>query len=173
MGWEIINLKPPGMGKAIVTAAPHTSNMDFLIAKLAYSVIGVKVKFLIKKEAFSWPFGGWLKAMGGIPVDRSRKNRIVDQVVDLFNQSDSLYVVITPEGTRKPRPRWKRGFYHIAMGAKVPIALGFIDYGNKTAGIGKIMMPTGDVEKDMLKIKNFYKDFTPRHPERFRTGLEG
>lgn len=152
--------------------APHTSNWDFVIGRLAYFVINVKVRFLIKKEAFKPPFGGIFKSMGGIPVDRSKNNRMVDYVVGLFKNSESLYVVITPEGTRKPNPHWKKGFHYIAQKAGVPIALGFLDYSRKEGGVGKVMIPGVDVDKDLREIKEFYKDKKGRHPERFMLGLD-
>lgn len=171
-GWKIHSVFPPGIKKCVIAAAPHTSNWDFIIGRLAYWVIGVRVHFLIKKEAFKFPFRSILLASGGIPVDRGRNNRIVDQITDLFNKTESLYVVITPEGTRKPNPHWKKGFYHIAMKANVPIALGYMDYARKEGGIGKVIYPDGNLEAQMKEIKEFYRDKTGRHPELFRLGLE-
>lgn len=171
-GWTIHGAIPPGARKAVIIAAPHTSNLDFVVGRLAYGVLGVKVKFLIKKEAFFFPFGPLLKWLGGIPVDRGRNNRLVEQVASWFENSESLFVVITPEGTRKPNPNWKKGFYYIAQRANLPIALAYIDYAKKEGGIGMVMQPTGDIKADMEKIKRFYMGITPRHPEKFVTGLE-
>jgi 1-acyl-sn-glycerol-3-phosphate acyltransferase len=169
-GWKIHSVIPPGTRKAVIIAAPHTSNFDFFIGRFAYWAMGVKIKFLIKKEAFTFPLGGLLRWSGGIPVDRSRNNRMVDQITKIFRESESFFVMITPEGTRKPNPFWKKGFYHIAMGAEVPIAIGYLDYKKKEGGIGKILYPTGNYEEDLKKIKDFYRDKTPRHPERFNLG---
>ena len=171
MGWRVHSVFPPGIRKCVIAVAPHTSNADFIIGRLAYWVIGVKVHFLIKKEAFKFPFGGILKASGGIPVDRSRNNKMVDQITRLFNESESLYVVITPEGTRKRSPNWKKGFYHIAVSAGVPIALGYMDYAKKEGGIGKVIYPNGDMEGQLREIKEFYRDKTAKHPELFDLGL--
>lgn len=161
---------PPGMNKAVIIAAPHTSNLDFFIGRLAYWAVGVKIKFLIKKEAFKFPFGGVLKWSGGIPVDRSKNNRMVDQITKLLEAHDSFFIMITPEGTRKANPHWKKGFYHIALGAGVPIAIGYLDYPKKEGGIGKILYPTGNYEEDIKVIKDFYRDKTGRHPEKFKLG---
>jgi 1-acyl-sn-glycerol-3-phosphate acyltransferase len=172
MGWEIRGAIPPGSKKAVIIAAPHTSMWDFVIGRLAYGEIGVKVKFLIKKEIFFFPLGPLLKWLGGIPVDRSKNTNLVHQVVEWYEKSDSLFVVITPEGTRKPTTRWKRGFYYIAERANLPIALAYMDYAKKEGGIGPVIQPSGDINADMEKIKRFYMGITAKHPERFTTGLE-
>jgi 1-acyl-sn-glycerol-3-phosphate acyltransferase len=169
-GWKIQNLIPDGTKKAVIIAAPHTSNLDFFIGRLAYWKVGVDIKFLIKKEAFKFPYGGLLRMSGGIPVDRSRNNKMVEQISEMMNQKDTFFIMITPEGTRKPNPHWKKGFYHIAMATGVPIAIGFLDYARKEGGIGKILYPTGDYDKDIKVIKDFYRDKTGRHPERFALG---
>jgi 1-acyl-sn-glycerol-3-phosphate acyltransferase len=169
-GWKIQNLIPEGTKKAVIIAAPHTSNLDFFIGRLAYWKVGVAIKFLIKKEAFKFPYGGLLRISGGIPVDRSRNNKMVEQISEMMNRKETFFIMITPEGTRKPNPHWKKGFYHIAMATGVPIAIGFLDYAKKEGGIGKMLYPTGDYEKDIKVIKDFYRDKTGRHPERFALG---
>ena len=166
-GWNTSGSLPNGISKAVVIVAPHTSTWDFVIGRLTFWVSGVKIRFLIKQEAFFFPFGYLLKKLGGLPVNRGHRNNIVDQVVDLFNRNESLVVVITPEGTRRLVRHWKKGFYLISMTANVPIALGFIDYSKKTGGIGPLLYPTGDYEKDMNFIRDFYRDKKGRHPERF------
>lgn len=166
-GWKLNGIIPPGVDKCVVIAAPHTSNLDFFIGRLAYFAIGVKIKFLIKKEVFTFPFGKIIKAWGGIAVDRGKKNNIVNQVVDYFNESESLYVLVTPEGTRKLSKQWKKGFYLIAEKAKVPIAFGYADYKKKEAGVGPVIYPSGDYEKDLKTIQDFYRDKTAKYPEMF------
>ncbi len=167
MGWKLKGLLPQDIKKCVILAAPHTSNMDFILGRLAYFILGVPVKFLIKKESFKPPLGGLLKRMGGIPVDRSRNNNLVGQVAGLFNKSEVLYVVITPEGTRKLVHNWRKGFYYIALKANVPIALGFMDYGKKEGGIGPVFYPSGDYEADFETIRAFYRTKTARYPEKF------
>jgi hypothetical protein len=44
--------------------------------------------------------------------------------------------------------------------------MGYMDYRRKRAGIGPVFMPTGDIEADMIKLADFYKDITPRYPEK-------
>lgn len=166
-GWHTSGFLPPGIEKAILIVAPHTSNWDFVIGRLTFWSSKVKIRILIKKEVFVFPFGVILRKMGAVPVDRGKKNNMVDQVVDLINRNEKMIVVITPEGTRQLTRKWKKGFYLIAMQAKVPIAMAFIDYKQKSGGVGIMFQPTGDFEKDMEFIGNFYKEKTARHPERF------
>ena len=166
-GWKLNGIIPPGVNKCVVVAVPHTSNVDFFVGRLAYFAIGVKLTFLIKKEVFVFPFGGILRAWGGIAVDRGKNNNMIDQVVELFNQNDSLYVLITPEGTRKLAHRWKKGFYHIALQANVPIAMGYADYAKKEAGVGPVIYPSGNYEEDLKIIQDFYRNITARYPEKF------
>ena len=157
--------------KCVFCIAPHTSNWDFFVGLFAYPAIGGKKKqFMIKKEWFAFPFGIFFKAVGGIPVDRSRRISTVDQLVEVCNNTDHFHLAITPEGTRKANPNWKKGFYHIAMGAGIPIMLIGIDYSRKCITAGKMFYPTGDIDKDMREIKLYYKDFKGKIPENFSIG---
>jgi 1-acyl-sn-glycerol-3-phosphate acyltransferase len=166
-GWHTNGALPDGAKKAVMIVAPHTSTWDFIIGRLTFYGTGPKLKVLIKKEAFFFPLGVLLKWLGGIPVDRGRRNNMIENVVSFFDKYESMVVVITPEGTRRLSRHWKKGFYLIALEAKVPIALAFIDYRNRTGGVGPLLYPSGDFEKDMTKIYDFYRDKTARHPERF------
>jgi len=147
--------------------APHTSNWDFLLGYFGYMSLGIDSKYLVKKEAFFFPVGNFLKAVGAMPVDRKASTNIVIQVGEMFKNSDSLYITITPEGTRSLNRNWKRGYYHIAVNAGVPIALGFLDYKKKVGGIREMMTPTGDYDADFKQIETFYKGINPRFPEKF------
>ena len=171
MGWKITSVIPPGTRKCVIAVAPHTSYWDFVIGRLAYWLLGVKASFLIKKEVFRFPFRWLLLHMGGIPVDRGRSSKMVDQVVEKFRTSDSLFIVITPEGTRKPVKQWKKGFYYIASQAQVPIALGYLDYAKKEGGVGKVIYPNGNLEEQLKEIQDFYREMTPKHPEKFHRGF--
>lgn len=166
-GWNITGGIPEGIKKCVVTMAPHTSMWDFVWGRLAYWVLGVNAKFLIKKEMFGSVSGPVLKWLGGIPVDRSKSTNAVDAVADLFNNYDSLFMTITPEGTRNLNPEWKKGFYYIALKADVPIALGFLDYKKKEGGIGKILIPSGNIEEDLKIVEDFYRGRIAKHPEKY------
>ena len=166
-GWSLAQGMPDGTKKCVLIVAPHTSNWDFVIGRLCFNVIGLPTRFLIKREAFFWPLGILLRKLGGIPVDRSRKNNIVMEVANLFTQYDELIITITPEGTRKLVKHWKKGFYYIAELANVPIAVAFVDYRKKQAGIAFTFIPTGDYDKDFEQIRALYYDKKAKFPEKF------
>ena len=121
----------------------------------------------MKKEWFFFPLGILFKAVGGIPVNRGRKSSLVEQMAEVFAKRPKFHLAITPEGTRKRNPNWKKGFYYIALKAQVPIVLIGIDYNTKTVTSTKAIMPSGDIEKDMREIKLYFKDFKGKHPENF------
>ena len=165
MGWKVVGSYPSEVKKCILIAAPHTSMWDFILGRIAFYRFNIKVKFLIKIELFKFPFGGLLKALGGIPVNRGKKNNMVDYVADLFDKNEKLIIVITPEGTRKYNAHWKKGFYFIAQKANVPIVMAFIDYAKKEGGIGKVLYPSGDFEADLKIIEDFYRGVNAKYPE--------
>lgn len=167
IGWKTVGGPPEGVKKAIFITAPHTSNLDFFIGRLYAWSKRIPVKFLIKKEAFFWPFGSLLKRSGGIPINRKKASNTVEMASEIFHQYDTIYMAITPEGTRKLVTHWKKGFYYIAQRANVPIVLSFLDYKNKIVGIGPVLETTGDIEKDFKKIEDFYRGMQGRHPEKF------
>ena len=166
LGWKIENLQPE-VPKCIIAVAPHTSNFDFIIGKLAYWALGRKSQFLMKKEWFFFPLGLIFRAMGGIPVTRSKHTSMTDTLAAEFAKHDRLQIAVTPEGTRKRVTEWKRGFYYIALKANVPIVLIGLDYKRKVAIFLDTFVPTGDVEADMAKIKAYYVGIEGKHPEKF------
>lgn len=166
-GWRLGPQVPPGIPKSMMIAAPHTSNWDFMFARAAFYLMDVDVRFTVKKSWVDIPvLGKLMLALGALPVDRQKNNSLVDGMVQLFNERDELVILITPEGTRAYQPRWKKGFYFAALGANVPILLGYLDYKNKEAGVGPAFWPTGDYEKDLEQIKAFYRTKTGRFPEK-------
>jgi len=166
LGWKtIVSVSEPP--KSVICVAPHTSNWDFLIGKLYYWSLGRSASFLMKKSWFFFPVGSILRAMGGVPVDRSKRTSVTQQMAEEFKTRDTFHLAITPEGTRKFVSKWKMGFYHIAVKAAVPIELAYFDYGKKEMGITSVIFPTGDEALDLAKIQSFYKDVEARHPENF------
>lgn len=165
-GWKVV-VTVPEQQKSVICVAPHTSNWDFILGKLGYSSIGRTAHFLIKKDWFVFPFGIFFRAIGGIPVERSRKTRMVDQVAAMFERYATFNVAITPEGTRSLNPHWKRGFYYIALKAGVPIQLAYLDYERKVLGIEQLFVPTGDEVADLAAINAYYAGRQGRHPELF------
>lgn len=166
IGWKTGSVLDPSVKKCVLVAAPHTSNWDYPIALATLYACGVKVRFLAKDSLFRFPLGILMRATGGIPVDRSKHNNLVDSMVHMFTEREELILMIPAEGTRSFVKEWKSGFYHTAMGAKVPIVMGYLDYGNKVAGFGDLFYPTGDYPKDLAAIQQFYRKFTARHPEK-------
>ena len=169
IGWTC-EAKTPDFKKSILVVAPHTSNWDFLLGEIGYTAIGRKANFVIKEEWMRWPFGGLIRKLGGIPVDRSKATNFTDKIVEIYNTHDVFNMAITPEGTRKRNPRWKRGFYVIAEKANIPIVLVKIDYEKKDMCMFEVFEPTGDIATDIQAIKMRYKGCVAKHPENFSIG---
>ena len=170
-GWTMVN-NYPDLGNAVCILAPHTAIKDFFIGLAFYWAQGINFRAMMKVEFFqycggilSWP----LKKLGAIPVNRGHKNHLVEQMVEMFSQSENTHLVICPEGTRKKVMRWKKGFYLIAQGANVPIILGVLDYKKKLCAIDKVIYPSGDYDKDLEEIYDFYRSrkVMGKHPEQF------
>jgi 1-acyl-sn-glycerol-3-phosphate acyltransferase len=153
--------------KCVIVVAPHTSNWDFPTLYLVKMALRLNVTWMGKHTLFRPPFGWVLRRLGGLPIDRRARNNVVEQAIDSFRMNDRMLLAIPPEGTRKRAPYWRSGFYHIALGAQVPIALAFADYRRKVGGIGRVFMPTGDVAADMAVIRDFYRGMTGKRPEQF------
>ena len=162
---------PDGVKKAVVIVAPHTANRDFPIGLGIDYLMKPRGRFLAKKELFDGTFGFIFRMLGGVPVDRSKSNNLVDEVNRVFSEHEELFLVIAPEGTRKRTERWKTGFYHMAKGAGVPIVMAYIDYGKKEAGFGGIVYPSDDQTKDFAIIEDFYRSTTASNPELFNYKL--
>ncbi|PCJ43882.1 MAG: glycerol acyltransferase [Moraxellaceae bacterium] len=165
-GWTVSG-KAPESKKSVMLAVPHTSNWDFLYMVMVSFVLRQKIYWMGKDTLFKGMLGPVLKWFGGVPVNRRSRNNLVDQMVDVINDSESIILVIPPEGTRGHVDFWKTGFYHIALGAKVPIACAFLDWGRRSGGVGLELMPSGDVEKDFDEIRAFYNGMTGKRPEYF------
>lgn len=173
MGWETDNHWPENLSQCVMIAAPHTSNWDALYARLALKALGVNVRLTIKDSYMKFPLGPFVRAMGGIGIDRRPKQAgeprpsMVQVMTDLFKQHPELVMLVTPEGTRARQEQWKTGFYYVAVNAGVPIALAYMDYEQKKAGVGKIIHPTGNFEEDMAEIMDFYAGIQAKFPEDF------
>ncbi|MDD3765268.1 MAG: lysophospholipid acyltransferase family protein [Nevskiales bacterium] len=166
MGWRVVGA-PPDTAKFMVAAAPHTSNMDGLIFLIATFAMGLDLHWAGKHTLFKGPWGPMLRWMGGIGIDRRRPGGMVQQVAEQFGHADALVLVVAPEETRSRAHSWKSGFYRMADIARVPIAMGFMDYALKRVGFGPHFMPCGDFQADLQLMAAFYGQITPKHPERF------
>jgi 1-acyl-sn-glycerol-3-phosphate acyltransferase len=164
-GWKATGTPPPG-GRYVIIAAPHTSNWDFVYFLGLVNELGIDANFMAKDSLFRWPMGGFMRDMGGISIDRSARKNVVEAMIGEFARHDHFALTIAPEGTRSAVQQWRTGFYHIALGAGVPLVIGMMDYGKRTGGLGPSIMPTGDYKKDMQQVAEIYQSVTPKHPER-------
>ncbi len=167
-GWKIEGELPPGADKAVLIAAPHTSNWDLPYTLMTGFALRLNLYWMGKESIFRVPFGAFMRWLGGIAVDRSKSNNLVAASVEAIRAAAGpLQLVVPPEGTRSKTRYWKTGFYHIALGAGVPIVMAYMDYAEKRAGLGPVFHPTGDVERDMESIKAFYAPFKGRNASQF------
>ncbi|MCP4678942.1 MAG: glycerol acyltransferase [Deltaproteobacteria bacterium] len=165
LGWRTEG-QLPDIPKYVLIAAPHTSNWDLLFTVTVAFAMRVKIYWLGKNAIFSHPFGFLFSWLGGVPIDRSKSHNVVEQSVQYFNNREEFVLTVPPSGTRRKVSYWKTGFYYIAVGAKVPILLGFLDYKRKVGGVGPVFPPTGDIEADMEVIREFYSSVTGKYPEK-------
>ena len=155
--WKLTGNVPTAK-KYVIIAAPHTSNWDFFFSILAAAANKIEFHWMGKDTIFKKPFGSFMRWMGGVPIDRSKNNNIVQSTVDIFNERESFVITIPPEGSRARVRSWKTGFYFIARGAGVPVQLAYLDYSKREFGLGPLFKLTDDIEKDMSFIRDFYKD---------------
>ena len=153
----------PDTDKLVLIVAPHSSWWDGFWGLLVKVAIGANVRFMAKRELFAPPLGGLLRALGGMPIDRSAAAGVVEQMVAQFTRRDALWLGIAPEGTRKAVPRWKTGFWHIARGAGVPLLPVAFDYPSKTIVIGTPLDTSADMDADIARLRAFYAPFKGRH----------
>lgn len=163
-GWQAEE-KIPEERRFILVAAPHTSNWDFINFLGLTEDVGIRPNFMAKDSLFRGFWKNFMLDMGGVPVVRSSSQNYVQQMIDEFNRRTDFALTVAPEGTRSKAKEWKTGFYHIAVGAKVPIILGFMDYARKVGGLGPTIWPSGNFAEDMKKMARFYAGVTPRFPE--------
>lgn len=164
-GWRADGVLPP-FPKMVIVGASHTSNWDFLVFVGTVHAVGRQVRFIGKHSLFKPPFGGFFRALGGVPVDRSKSQDLVTQVAEQFALHDDFCLIVAAEGTRSFTTEWKRGFYHIARKAGVPIVCAGPDYPTRRGIFGPVIHPTGDFDADMAPAFAFFRSLTPRNPDR-------
>lgn len=155
------------VGHSVMLAAPHTSNWDFVFALAGFWIMELDVRYFIKDTYTKSILGPLFKWTGALGVDRKARNNFVDHTISLLRENKQLVILVPAEGTRKRVEKWKTGFYHIALGAKVPISLGYLDYPKKIGGVANVFMPSGVKEDDFDHIQEIYKQFTGKHPENY------
>jgi 1-acyl-sn-glycerol-3-phosphate acyltransferase len=167
-GWTVEGSLPPNGQKSVLIAAPHTSNWDLPYTLMVAFTLGLHVYWMGKAQIFKPPFRGVMMWLGGIPVQREQASNLVAASIEALNAADGpLQLIVPPEGTRSNTRFWKTGFYYIAVGAKVPIVMAYMDYEKKRSGLGPVFVPTGDIDADMARIKAFYAPIKGRHADRF------
>ena len=164
-GWRIEGSLPPGAAKSVLIAAPHTSNWDLPYTLMVAFDLRLHIYWMGKASIFRWPFGGLMRSWGGIPIQRHLSLNMVEQAIQGFRDNREFILVLSPEGTRKKVERWKMGFYHIALGAGVPIVPGALDFANRRVVIGAPFQPTGDAEADLQALLAFFRPYVPKKPE--------
>lgn len=164
-GWKLVGRRPP-YDKYLLVGAHHTSSLDFPLTALVCLGLGIRFNWIGKDTLFRPPFGWLARLLGGIPVNRRERTNFTGQVIEMYNQADQLAIAISPEGTRSQTHYWRTGFYYIARGAHIPIALAFLDYSTRTCGVGPTIWPSSDIEADLKKIARFYAGVRGRFPER-------
>jgi len=163
-GWKAIGTKP-NYKKYLILCEPHTSNWDFFLGVLAMYAYGMKSRFIIKAEVMFFPLNLLMKALGAIPIDRSKKLGLsnVDIICDAINNTKEGAIAISPKGTRKKTTRVRTGFYYIAKNLNIPVCYGYVDYKKKIIGLGETRYMTTTLEEELEYLFNFYKDKTPKH----------
>lgn len=178
IGWQVED-DLPDVRQCVLVVAPHTSNWDLPIGLVCAHALGLfacwQVAYMAKHTLFREPLGVFMRATGGIPINRATAHSVVDQMIEAFRTHERLMLAITPEGTRKRTGYWKSGFYHIATKAKVPIVPAFLDYGRRVGGLGAPLMPSGDMEADLILLRQFFSKITAKFPHevgemRFKPG---
>ena len=165
LGWKVSG-KLPDLPKFVLVGAPHTSNWDFMLFLGLIFYLRANVKFMGKAELFRFPIGWFFRYCGGVPVDRKKSTGLVDQMVKACNESDKFILTIAPEGTRHHVNEWKRGFYHIAKSAGIPIVMAVVDGRHKEVRIGQVFQPTEDIEADMKAIQGYFAGVVGINPKR-------
>lgn len=167
-GWRVEGALPDSASKSVLIAAPHTSNWDLPYTLMVGFALRLNLYWMGKASLFAPPFGAVMRWLGGIAVDRAKSNNLVAASAQALREADGpLQLVVPPEGTRGRTRQWKTGFYFIALEARVPIVLAFMDYERKVAGLGPLFTPSGDVERDMEEVKRFYAGVRGRNTAQF------
>jgi 1-acyl-sn-glycerol-3-phosphate acyltransferase len=155
LGWRIEGAIPE-LPKLVIAVAPHTSNWDFVVGTAAMFALDLRLSFLGKHTLFRGPFAPLLRWMGGIPVDRSTPQGVVNASVMAFADSERRVLALAPQGTRKGSGRYRTGFLHIARGAGVPVLLVALDYGARRVRIGPLVQPSAQVEADLARVEAYF-----------------
>ncbi|MCD9085517.1 lysophospholipid acyltransferase family protein [Stenotrophomonas sp. SY1] len=161
-GWHIRG-PIPDLAKAVVIAAPHSSNWDGLWGLAAKMALGLEARILGKDKLFWWPLSTVLRRLGVVPLDRSSPQGTVGQAVEMIRTSERVWYALAPEGTRKPVKEWKGGFLKIARMAEVPVIPAYFHYPDRVIGFGPPFHTSGDDAADMAAIRQWYRQWMGRN----------
>jgi 1-acyl-sn-glycerol-3-phosphate acyltransferase len=163
-GWRV-DIRWPPVPRCVIVVYPHTSNWDFVVGYLARLAIALPVRWIGKDSLFRWPLAGLFRRMGGIPVNRRAPTGFIAQLVEAFRREETMWLAITPEGTRARTDRWRSGFYRLALAAEVPVGLAFIDYRARLVGLRTYLTLSGDEAADLARIRAEYENHPGKRPE--------
>ncbi|MEM8508389.1 MAG: 1-acyl-sn-glycerol-3-phosphate acyltransferase [Bacteroidota bacterium] len=164
LGWQLVG-EFPDVKKCVVIVIPHTHWLDFPLGVIVRKVLNREIHYIGKKSLFQPPFGWFFRWMGGTPVDRSKKQKMVDAVADVFDSKEIFRFALAPEGTRKKVKALRTGFYYIAKKAEVPIVMVAFDYGKKQVKFSEPLWTTDNINLDFRKVRQFFKGVKGRIPE--------
>ncbi|HTN50224.1 MAG TPA: 1-acyl-sn-glycerol-3-phosphate acyltransferase [Burkholderiaceae bacterium] len=171
-GWHVRFDGLPGP-KGIAIVYPHTSNWDFVVGLLAKWSLALPVRWIGKESLFRGLTGATLgrlmRLWGGRPVDRQHASGAVDQLAALMQSEPWFWLGLSPEGTRRHTDHLRSGFYHLALKLDVPVALAYIDYRRKEVGVTRFVHMSGDVDRDLAILRDYYVDKVGHHPEEAST----
>jgi 1-acyl-sn-glycerol-3-phosphate acyltransferase len=168
LGWKVSGSLPEGQKKCVLIAAPHTSNWDLPYTLMVCFALNLNIYWMGKSSIFHWPFGGLMRWLGGLEVNRAQaSNLVAASAAALVAADGQVQLIVPPEGTRAKTRYWKSGFYWIAHTAQVPIVMAFMDYERKISGLGPVFTPTGDIDADMLTIKAYYAQYKGKNWSQF------
>jgi 1-acyl-sn-glycerol-3-phosphate acyltransferase len=165
-GWKVTG-GIPDIPKLVAIAAPHTSSLDVFLGIAAILALGLRVRWMAKHTTFRWGLGPLVRIVGGVAVNRDTPAGAVRSVIETMRHADRFYLALAPEGTRRKVERWKTGFYRIARAAGVPIVPVALDYSRKVVEIGEPLVPSGDYEADLARLRPHFGAHMARHPERY------
>ena len=164
LGWKITGERPSEK-KVMILGAPHTSNLDYFLTLALIHHFKLPLRYLIKNSVFKGPLAPLLRSLGGIPVDRSKTNNMVDTMVDAIKQQSEIAMGVLPEGTRKYVPYWKSGFYHIAQGADLPVYPVQVNGPSKHLHMGEAVHLSGNIDSDMEIFAKYFEGVKGVKPE--------
>lgn len=161
-GWRMVGAFPD-VPRAVLIAAPHSSNWDGVWGIAAKLALGIRLSILGKHSLFKIPLmGPLLRWQGVIPVNRKAPQGVVEQAAAAMRGRACIWYAMAPEGTRTQVAQWKPGFWRIARAADVPVLAVAFDYPSRRLVIGPAFALTDDMAADIARIQRWYAPFKGR-----------